>query len=108
MLLFLLHGTCSTPKMPQFDQLQRVFLAMEFHKRQGTWTSCPSCWYFLPTKIPAARVRRLNVIRDMHTKFSLLGTINDVNSAQVKLTVGVESLPQLIRTSRGFTVDFCD
>ena len=68
------------PPRPQFDQPQRVFLALEFHKRRGTRDFLPELLADFAAQFPGARVPSLNAIRDMHKKFLLLGTINNVNS----------------------------
>ena len=70
-------------KMPprlQFDQPQRTYLALEFHKRRGTRDFLPQLLADFAAQFPGARVPSLNAIRKMHDKFNRLGTINNVNS----------------------------
>ena len=69
------------PPRPQFDRDQRVFLALEFHKRRGTKGFLPGLLADFAAQFPAARVPGLNSIREMHKKLNFLGTINNVNSA---------------------------
>ena len=68
------------PPRAQFDQPQRVFLALEFHKRRGTRDFLPELLADFSAQFPGARVPSLNAIRKIHEKFILLGTINNVNS----------------------------
>ena len=68
------------PPRPQFDQPQRTYLALEFHKRRGTKNFLPQLLADFAAQFPGARVPSLNAIRKMHDKFNRLGTINNVNS----------------------------
>ena len=68
------------PPRPQFDQPQRSFLAMEFHKRRGTKNFVPELLADFAVQFPGARVPSRQAISDMHKKFVTLGTINNVNS----------------------------
>ena len=69
------------PPRPQFDQPQRSYLAMEFHKLRGKRDFLPGLLAGFAAQFPGARVPSRQAISDMHKKFFLLGTINNVNSA---------------------------
>ena len=86
------------PPRPQFDQPQRSFLAMEFHKRRGTKNFVPGLLADFAVQFPGARVPSRRAISDMHKKFFALGTINNVNSASSP-GVAVRRLPQVTKTS---------
>ena len=68
------------PPRAQFDQPQRSFLTLEFHKRRGTRDFLPGLLADFAAQFPGARVPSRQAISDMHKKFVTLGTINNVNS----------------------------
>ena len=69
------------PPRLQFDQPQRLFLAMKFHKLRGTRDFVPGQLADFAVQFPGARVPSWRAISDMHKKFFALGTINNENSA---------------------------
>ena len=82
--IFLLFFSCvvlvlysAMPPRPQSDRPQRVFLAMEFHKRRGTKVFLLQLLAVSAAQFLAVKVPRLNEIRFMPKKLSLLGNIKN-------------------------------
>ena len=75
------------PPRPQFDQPQRSFLAMEFHKRRGTKNFVPGLLADFAVQFPGARVPSRRAISDTCGQKVYgagqcpVGTINNVNLA---------------------------
>ena len=59
------------PPRAQFDQPQRSYLAMEFHRRRGTRDFMPELLADFTARFPGARVPSSEAIRKMHKKFFL-------------------------------------